>query len=133
MKNDKIKSTSNNEKSNRHNIYEKMLLKSEVIIAVLATFQLLSIIAVASFIPMQDWIRILLIVVGVAIFIPCVFFAVELEQITGYYKCWNCEHKYIPKYTAALMAPHIGRTRWLRCPKCNEKTWNRKVLSDKEK
>ena len=129
MKTNKIKSTSNNEKSNRHNIYEIMLLKSEIVIGWIACLQLFSTIAIASFVPMQDWIRILLIVVGVAIFMPCVFFAVELEQITGYYKCWNFEHKYIPKYTAVLMAPHIGRTRWLRCPKCNKKSWSKKVMS----
>ena len=36
---------------------------------------------------------------------------------------------YVPKYFDAVMAPHMMTTRYLRCPKCNEKSWSKKVMT----
>ncbi|MBE6885229.1 MAG: DNA-binding protein, partial [Ruminococcaceae bacterium] len=32
-------------------------------------------------------------------------------------------------YRAVAMAPHMGRTRYMRCPQCEKKSWQKKVLS----
>ena len=53
----------------------------------------------------------------------------KVEQIAGYYECGKCHNKYIPTYKSANLAPHFGRTRYMKCPKCGKKSWNRKVLS----
>ena len=53
----------------------------------------------------------------------------KIEQIAGYYKCRKCNHLYIPTYKNILCAMHIGRTRYMKCPKCNKKSWNKKVIS----
>jgi transcriptional regulator with XRE-family HTH domain len=52
----------------------------------------------------------------------------KVEQIAGYYECGKCHNKYIPTYKSVNLAPHLGRTRYMKCPKCGKKSWNRKVL-----
>ena len=42
--------------------------------------------------------------------------------------CAKCGHKHVPTYKAVFLAMHMGRTRHLRCPKCGEKSWQKKVL-----
>ncbi len=34
----------------------------------------------------------------------------------------------IPTFGSVLWAPHMGRTRYMKCPKCGKTTWNKKVL-----
>ena len=60
-------------------------------------------------------------------FIPC-FYAVKLEVSVGAYKCKNCGYEIVPTYKEAMMAMHRGTTRHLMCPKCNKRTWCKKVL-----
>lgn len=50
-------------------------------------------------------------------------------QLAGYYECKECGHRYVPTYKAVNLAPHMGRTRYMKCPKCNEKSWQKKVLN----
>ena len=108
---------------------DKRLLTLEVFIGVLVTIIFLSLVFVASFVNMKDWIRILLIVVGFIPFIIGVLFAIRIEQTSGYYECQKCHNKYIPTYSSVLWAMHMGRTRYMKCPKCNEKSWQKKVIS----
>ena len=50
-------------------------------------------------------------------------------QVAGYYQCKKCGHKYIPTYKEVKMAMHMGRTRYLKCPCCKQKSWNKKVIN----
>ena len=108
---------------------DKRLLTMEIVIGVLSTFILLVLVFVASFIEMKSWIRILLISFGFITFIIGLYNALKIEQTAGYYECAKCHHKYVPTYKSVFLAIHSGRTRYMRCPKCNEKSWNKKVLT----
>ena len=108
---------------------DKRLLSLEIFIGVLVTIILLAMILVASFVPMEDWLQILLIVTGLIPFAIGVSYAIRIEQTAGYYECAKCGHRYVPTYSSVLWAAHINRTRHMRCPKCNEKSWQKKVLS----
>ena len=108
---------------------DKRLLSMEIVIGVLSMIILLSLTFVASFFEMADWIRILLIIVG---FVPAmigVLVALKIEQIAGYYECQKCHNKYIPTYKSVLFAMHVNRKRYMKCPKCNKRSWSKKVLS----
>ena len=35
----------------------------------------------------------------------------------------------VPKYSQVYFAMHSGTTRYMKCPKCNKKSWQRKTLS----
>ena len=52
----------------------------------------------------------------------------QLEVSVGAYKCKNCGHEIVPTYKQALNAMHIGTTRYLKCPKCNKRSWCKKVI-----
>jgi DNA-directed RNA polymerase subunit RPC12/RpoP len=56
------------------------------------------------------------------------FFALKIEQIAGYYACGECGHRYVPTFKAVNLAPHMGRTRRMKCPKCGKKSWQKKVI-----
>ena len=127
----------NNEKKIEENLLEmaklieerdKQLLALEYVIGFTASITFMIFIFVASFIEMDIWIRILLIVTGSIIFAFGVGNAIKIEQVAGYYECVRCHHKYVPTYQSVFWAPHMGRTRKMKCPNCGKKTWNKKVL-----
>ena len=108
---------------------DKRLLKLEVFIGITATITLFVFICIGAFLDMENWLRIALIVFGFIIFLAGVFYAVRIEQVAGYYECGECGHRYVPTYWAVNLARHMGRTRYMRCPQCNKKSWQKKVLS----
>ncbi|MBR1376451.1 MAG: helix-turn-helix domain-containing protein [Bacilli bacterium] len=57
------------------------------------------------------------------------FYALKLEVDAGYYECKKCHHRFTTTYLKALIAPHMSTTRYLKCPKCNKRTWSKKVMS----
>lgn len=76
------------------------------------------------------WAFILPVGVGFVQFIICMMFALRIEQVAGYYECRKCGHRYVPSYKAVNLAMHIGRTRYMKCPKCGKRSWQKKVISD---
>lgn len=108
---------------------DKQLLRLEVFIGSVGTLILFLLIGVASFVEMADWLRFSLIGVGFLLFFAICLFALRIEQVAGYYECKACGHRYVPTYKAVNAAPHMGRKRYMRCPKCSKKSWQRKVLT----
>ena len=108
---------------------DKRLLSIEVFMGITAIIVLFALIFVAAFIQMETWLRISLIVFGFILFGAGCFYALRIEQVAGYYECEHCKHRYVPTYKAVNMAMHMGRTRYMRCPQCGKKSWQKKVLS----
>ena len=81
----------------------------------------------AFLIPEGVWQLVTIFGVCVVFLIPC-FYALKLEVSVGAYKCKNCGYEIVPTYKEAMMAMHRGFTRHLMCPKCNKRTWCKKVL-----
>lgn len=111
---------------------DKRLLTIEVVIGVVCTAMLLASDIVASLVPMEDWLRILLIVIGAVPLLVACPFMLRIEQVAGYYECRECGHRYVPTYKAVNFAPHMGRTRYMKCPKCGKKSWQKKVLKKED-
>ena len=111
---------------------DKELLTLEIFIGIIVSIILLVCVFVASFVDMNDWLRVGIIIIGIIPFTIGTFYAIRIEQIAGYYECANCHHKYVPTYQSVLWAQHYGRTRKMRCQKCGEKTWHKKVLTKNE-
>lgn len=108
---------------------DKRLLSLEILIGVLSTIVLLGFTFIAAFVEMADWLRICLIVVGFGVCLVGIAFALKIEQTAGYYECAKCGHRYVPTFGSVLWAMHINRTRYMRCPHCHKKSWQKKVLS----
>lgn len=108
---------------------DKRLLSLEIFIGALCIAVMLALTIVASVVTMQEWLRLLLIGIGILpILIACPFM-LKIEQVAGYYECKECKHRYVPTFKAVNLAPHMGRTRYLKCPKCHKKSWSKKVLT----
>ena len=107
---------------------DKKLLSIEIIIGILSITILLSLTFIASFLEMKTWLRITLIVFAFIVSMIGIGFALKIEQIAGYYVCKKCSKLYIPTYNQVLFAPHINRTRFMKCPHCKKHSWHKKVL-----
>ena len=107
---------------------DKRLAAAEVFIGITATIVLFALVFVAAFVQMETWLKIALIVSGFILFLAGCFYALRLEQVAGYYMCKHCKHSYVPTYKAVSMAMHMGRARYMRCPQCGKKSWQKKVF-----
>ncbi len=99
-----------------------------VIMGVSITVLFASIFISAFLIPEGVWQVVTILGLCVLFLMPC-FYALKLEVSVGAYKCKNCGHEIVPTYSEALWAMHRGTTRYLKCPKCNKRTWCKKVLT----
>ena len=108
---------------------DKELLRLEIVIGFIVSIVFLTLVFIASFVDMPNWLTILLIIIGLIPFIIGCCYALRIEQIAGYYECSNCGHKYVPTYKSVFLATHINRTRRMKCPKCGKKSWQKKVLT----
>ena len=97
------------------------------IMIVSMTALLAGIFLAAFLIPEGVWQFVTILGVCIVFLIPC-FYAVKLEVSVGAYKCKNCGYEIVPTYKEAMMARHRGFTRHLMCPKCNKRTWCKKVI-----
>lgn len=109
---------------------DKMLLKLELVICYISIISFLVLVYIAGYIPMNSIATISIVVLACLILIVGAVYALKIEQIAGFYECKMCKHKYVPKYINVFLAMHIGRTRYMKCPNCGKKSWNKKVISN---
>jgi len=107
---------------------DKRLLNVEIVLGVLAGVTLAVLLLVGILLPMDTWLRVVLIVGGFVLFLVAMFVCLGIEQKAGYYECPHCHEKYVPTFGQALWSPHMARTKYMRCPHCGQKGWNKKVL-----
>ena len=77
----------------------------------------------------SEGIKILLFIFAFLFLITGVSIALKIETEEGYYECQKCHHKYIPSYRQVYFAMHIGRTRYMKCPHCQKRSWQKKIYS----
>lgn len=111
---------------------DRRMLHIEIAMGIICVLIMLVLTAIASFVQMEEWLRILLIVIGTIPLLLACPFMLRIEQTAGYYKCKKCGHVYVPTYGSVFKAPHNGWTRYMKCPECNKKSWQKKVLTKEE-
>ena len=117
------------EMAKKEEVQNKKMMFYEMVIGYMSTVTFLILLFTASFAVENIVARIILFILAFLVLIVGVSFALKIETETGYYECQKCHHKYVPKYSKVYFAMHIGTTRYMKCPKCNERTWQKKVLS----
>lgn len=108
---------------------DKRLLRMEWVIGGLSLAVILIPCIIASYLEMSDTARLAVTFSG---FIPAItgfLVALKIEQTAGYYECQACSHRYVPTFRAVNSAMHMGRTRYMKCPECGKRTWQKKVIS----
>ena len=70
-----------------------------------------------------------IICISTFLFVTAGFIALKFELDAGYYECKKCHHKFIPTYKEVILAMHFSTTRYLKCPKCHQRSWSKKVMT----
>ena len=106
----------------------KIIWTSMWVIMIVSMISLFAGIFIVAFLVPEGIVQ-LILMLGICIIflLPC-FYALKLEVSVGYYKCKNCGQEIVPTYSEALWAMHRGTTRYLKCPKCNKRTWCKKII-----
>ncbi len=113
----------------KEEMQNKKLMMYENVIGFGSTISFLIQVLVAVFFVKNTTAQIILFVFAFAFLIVGVSFALKIEAETGYYECQKCHNKYVPKYSSVYFAMHLGTTRYMKCPKCGKRSWQKKVMS----
>ena len=117
------------EMAKKEEAQNKKMMMYELVIGCISSITFLILVFTLSFAVENVIAKVILFVLAFLILIIGVSFALKIETETGYYECKICHNKYIPKYSQVYFAMHYGTTRYLKCPKCNKRSWNKKVLT----
>lgn len=117
--------------------YAKRLLRSEAYIIVVGVVASLAIIIAGTIIALKngenDPLAVVLIVSGCVIVVAAALIGLGIEVKTGYYECAECGHIYKPSsLLKTAFAIHMNTTRYMKCPKCGKRCWQKKVLTKDE-
>ena len=108
---------------------DRRLLTIEIVMGVITLVMYCALVMGVGFLPIKESTQILIIMLATILIVIMAFVALRIEQIAGYYECRKCHHKYVPTYSNVLWAMHIGRTRYMKCPECGKRSWQKKVIS----
>lgn len=111
-----------NEESNR------LLLRAEMMLVFLVVVMLCGVGIICDRFIESNFLRALITAGGLVITLIVAFFGIHIETKAGYYECKHCSHKYVPETKSVLFAMHMGTTRYMKCPKCGKKSWQKKVV-----
>ena len=114
---------------------DKRIYRLAIVIGLFATIWLLVSLLVGVYIiyTFSAYIvSIILFAVGLIMFVVAIVCDLKIEHNVGYYQCAKCHKTHVASYSKIIWAPHSGWTRYMKCPHCNQKSWNQKVLSEKE-
>lgn len=112
---------------------DKQLLMIEIVMVIICLIPLLTSVFLTLFLPLEEWIEAVIVLVCLVPILIAAPFAIRIEQTAGYYVCKTCANSYKPQYISVFGAMHIGRTRYMRCPRCKKFSWHKKVLRKKDK
>ena len=112
---------------------DKRLLNLEIVLGITGTLFLLVMLFTGilgyQYLGLPLWAMLLMMSVGFIVFMVAILFCVLIEQKAGYYECKECHQTFVPTYLQVLFAPHINRTRYMKCPHCGKRAYQKKVIS----
>lgn len=80
---------------------------------------------------MENWMRILLIIIGLVVICGGIVIACILDRDAGAYECPDCKNRFVPDMKSYIMGPHTITKRKLVCPNCGAYKYCKKVLTNK--
>ena len=107
---------------------DKLLLRLELAVGVACLTVFIALTIIALILDVEEWLKVTLIFIGLAPLLIVMPFMIKIEQKAGYYKCEKCGNVYVPNYSNVFFAMHVGRTRFMKCPKCGKWSWNKKQI-----
>lgn len=108
---------------------DRRLLRMEILTGIVCVLPLAAAAIIVEAVPMEEWLGALIAGASLIPLLVATPFMIRIEQTAGYYECAKCGHKHVPKYGSVFMAMHMGRTRYMKCPACGRRSWQKKVLT----
>ena len=122
------------EMTRQEEIKNKRLLLDMYIILIISIVFYVAIVLLACFTLKEGPVLGTIICISTVATVLICFYGLKLEADAGYYECRKCHHRYVPKSIFTIfLAPHINTTRYMKCPKCNKRSWAKKVMTKEEK
>lgn len=109
----------------------KRLLRAEMVLGFSSVFSFIIILFGCLYLIYELQIYVLpviLLTLNLVVFILTLSFCLYIEQKAGFYYCEKCKHKYVPSYKKVYLAPHVCRTRYMKCPNCKRRSWHKKII-----
>jgi transcriptional regulator with XRE-family HTH domain len=117
------------EMAKKEEINNKKLFVAMYVIVIMSVLALVNIVCLAQYFVVNTVLKNTICVIATIVALATMYYGLKLEVDAGYYECKKCHHKFVPTYKEALLATHMGTTRHLKCPNCNEKSWCKKVMN----
>ena len=108
---------------------DKRLLTMEIVMGIVCILPLLAAAIIMPIVQMKESTETIITLASLIPLLIATPFMLKIEQTAGYYECAKCGHRHVPAYKTVFLATHINRTRYMKCPKCNKRSWQKKVLS----
>ena len=108
---------------------DKRLLRMEIMLGICCILPLIAAVILGLTVPMEEWLAAVMVLASLLPLLIATPFALKIEQKAGYYECQKCGYRHVPKYASVFWAMHINRTRYMRCPKCSQWSWQKKRIS----
>ncbi len=110
-------------------LVDKTAPRKKVIIStiscILSTLSSLILILISAYFISQLWLRLVMIGIALIIIFSNILVILLVAVSTEIYTCENCKEKFVPTFSHYLLAPHTFKRRYLKCPHCGKKSWNR--------
>ena len=78
---------------------------------------------------MENWIRVLLIGIGLVVIVGGGAIACVLDREAGAFECPECHNRFVPDMKSYIMGSHTITKRKLVCPHCGAHKYCKKVLT----
>lgn len=110
---------------------DKRLLTMEIVTGIICVLPLIAVAIIDVTVQMKESVAAIMAIASLIPLLIATPFMIKIEQTAGYYECAECGHRYVPHYKNVFWAMHFGRTRYMKCPECGKRSWNKKVISKK--
>lgn len=109
----------------------KLKYTISTISAIVTILITLGLILLAGFVIEEVWIKILVCVMSVLLVVSNIALILLVAVNTEVYECCHCGEKFVPTMREYSMGAHTMKKRYLRCPYCHKKGWNKCYIIDK--
>ncbi|MDE6471708.1 MAG: helix-turn-helix domain-containing protein [Clostridia bacterium] len=92
---------------------------------IFAILSSLALIIISAIFISQTWLRLVMIGIALIVAISEVAVIVLIAVSTEIYECNKCGEKFVPTLSAYILAPHTFHRRYLKCPHCGKKCWDK--------
>ncbi len=106
---------------------KKIILSA--VVAGLTIIAAITLFLVSGMLQMENWLRVILIIIGIAVIVGGIAVACILDRDAGAFECPECHKRFVPDMMAYIMGPHTITKRKLVCPYCGAKKYCKKVLT----